>query len=50
MGRCKRACTSKNTKKTENFPPASIFALGLTSENSLKNLLPEVTNYECNFS
>jgi hypothetical protein len=36
MGRCQRAGTSKNKKVTENFPLASIFALGLRSENSLK--------------
>ncbi len=41
----------KNKKGTENLLPASIFALGLESENSLEksyNLLV-VTYYECNF-
>jgi hypothetical protein len=37
MGRCQRAGTSKNKKVTENFLPASIIALGLRGENSLKN-------------
>jgi hypothetical protein len=51
MGRCQRAGTSKNKKVTENFPPASIFALGSGVKILLKNhVLSQVTNYECNFS
>jgi hypothetical protein len=52
MGQCQRAGTSKNKKVTENFPPAGIFASGLRNKNSFKKsyLVPQVTNYECNFS
>ncbi len=37
MGRCQRAGTSKNKKVTENFSPASIFALGSGVKILLKN-------------